>query len=265
MATMGLGHVQETWDRMGRDDPFWAVLSWEGTEHAKWDVAEFFAHGEREVAGFLAEARVVQASPTFDEALDFGCGVGRLSRALAERFSAVTGVDVSQPMIDQANRLVASQHANCRFLVNTQQQLPFPDDSFDLVLTNIVLQHLPAHLAQGYVREFLRVIRPTGIVIFQIPSHRRYRSTNRNRLVRAASDALPSQWREEIHRRRGSMGPRDLPMHGIPRAKVLRFVERHGGRVVACVEDEAAGPNWRSFHYIVRASRAIAPDATRAS
>jgi hypothetical protein len=45
--------------------------------------------------------------------------------------------------------------------------------------------------------QLLRVIRPTGIAIFQIPSHSRYRSANRKPLVRVALNVLPSQWREE--------------------------------------------------------------------
>jgi SAM-dependent methyltransferase len=259
---MSLDDVRATWENIARDDPFWAVLTWEGTEHGKWDVEEFFAQGEREVDTFLTEARAVQASPSFGDALDFGCGVGRLSRALAKRFTTVTGVDVSGPMVDQANRLVASEHPNCRFIINAQQRLPFPTDSFDFVLTNIVLQHMPPRLAKGYVREFLRVVRPTGVAIFQIPSENRRRSTSHTRVVRTAMNALPSQWREEIYRHRGAKVLRHLPMHGIPRAKMLHFVERHGGRVVACIEDEAGGPNWRSFHYIVRASEEMAPSAS---
>jgi len=249
---VGLDDVRATWERVGRDDPLWAVLSWEGTEFGKWDVEEFFAHGEHEVDTFLTEARLVGADPAYGDALDFGCGVGRLSRALAKRFDRVTGVDVSAAMVEQANRLVAGENPNTTFVVNTERRLPFPSGSFDFVLTNIVLQHMPPSLAQGYIREFLRVLRPAGVVIFQVPSASRHRSTHSNPLVGIAVNALPSQWREEMYRRRGPKGARDLPMHGIPRPKVLRFVERHGGCVVACIEDEAAGAGWRSFHYIVR-------------
>jgi hypothetical protein len=65
-------------------------------------------------------------------------------------------------------------------------------------------------------------------------------------------NALPSQWREELHRRRAGHDLRNLTMHGVPANAVTRFVERNGGRVVARIEDTAAGPNWRSYHYVVR-------------
>ncbi len=250
---MGLDNVRATWEHIGREDPFWGVLSWAGTEHGQWDVDEFFAQGEREVDAFLEEARVVGALPPVNDVLDFGCGVGRLSKALAMRFPTVTGLDVSEPMIELARRLVTSNHPNATFQVSASERLPFDSDAFDLLLTNVVLQHLPPKLALNYVREFLRVLRADGVAIFQVPSENRLGSTSSNRLVRDLVNALPSQLREELYRRRTSPGPRELPMHGIPRAKVLRFVERHGGEVVACIEDGGAGVNWRSFHYIVRA------------
>jgi SAM-dependent methyltransferase len=248
---MNLDDVRAKWESIGRDDPFWGVLSWEGTEHGKWDIEKFFAEGEREVDSFLAEASAVHASPSFGNALDFGCGVGRLTRALARHFETVTGVDVSGPMVDQATRLVAPQHPNCAFVVSTDPRLPFPTDYFDFALTNIVLQHMPAPLAKGYVREFLRVLRPSGIAIFQVPSECIWKSERP--IVGAPVNVLPPRWREEIYRRRRARDPRNLPMHTIPRTAVLRFVERAGGQVLACIEDGAGGPNWRSFHYIVRA------------
>jgi SAM-dependent methyltransferase len=252
-----LNDVRTTWEVIGRDDPFWAVLSWEGTEHGNWDVERFFAEGEREVESFLTQARAVNASPAFGAALDFGCGVGRLARALAGHFDTVTGVDVSAPMIEQANRLVASEHPNCRFVVNTEPWLPFAPASFDFVLTNIVLQHMPPSLARGYIREFLRVLRPGAIAILQVPAQSTWKSTKP--LVGPFINLLPPRGREEIYRRRRARDARDLPMHSIPRARVIRFIERAGGRVLACIDDGAGGPDWRSFHYIVRA----APGAKR--
>lgn len=102
--------------------------------------------------------------------------------------------------------------------------------------------------------EFLRVLRPNAVGIFQMAAASTGRSQSGNPVIARAMNALPSGWREELYRRRATEDVRRLPMYGIPRARMLRFVERHGGRVVACIEDQAAGPNWRSFHYIVRRS-----------
>ncbi|HEY5318437.1 MAG TPA: hypothetical protein VIJ20_10680 [Solirubrobacteraceae bacterium] len=116
---------------------------------------------------------------------------------------------------------------------------------------------MPPHLAKGYIRDFLRVLRPSGVVIFQVPSECSWKSAKP--FVGTAINALPPRLREEVYRRRRARDPRNLPMHSIPRTVVLRFVERAGGRVIACIDDGAGGPDWRSFHYIVRA----APASTR--
>ncbi len=252
---MSLKEVQHTWEQIGRDDPLWGVLSWAGTEHGAWDIERFFAEGEHEVAQFLREADALGVAVGSGRVLDFGCGVGRLSRALADRFERVDGIDISAPMIDQAQRLVAGERPNCSFAVSTSATLPFEDSTFDLVLSNIVLQHMPSGLASDYVAEFFRVLRRDGVAIFQIPSEQLHGSTSNNALIRTVMDLLPSQWRDEILRRRGPKGPRELPMHGTPRAKMLSQTEKRGGRVVACIEDNAAGPIWRSFHYIAKASK----------
>jgi len=248
---VGLDEVRSTWEEIGRDDPFWAVLSWPGRERGAWDLEEFFAQGEREVAAFLDEVSVVGLPLRFGSVLDFGCGVGRLSRALATRFERVHGIDISAPMIEQARRLVGAQHANCEFTVSSERTLPFAPGTFDALMSNIVLQHMPSKLARSYISEFVRVLKPGGVAIFQVPARQIGGSRSANPLVRGAMNALPSQWREEIMRRRAKPDARNLPMHGTPRAKVVRTVERRGARVAACIEDRAAGANWRSFHYLV--------------
>jgi SAM-dependent methyltransferase len=230
------------WEQIGRSDPLWAVLSWEGTEHGTWDLDRFFAIGEEDVAKYLSEAEMVQPLSRTGDALDFGCGVGRLTQALATRFDSVTGLDVSESMVEQAERLRRSEQANVRFIACAENTLPFPDSTFDLVFSLIVLQHVPPRLARRYISEFLRVLRPGGTAIFQIPSESLTRSSSDRVAIRRVMNALPSNWREEIMRRRSPRGPRELPMHGIVRHRVIRDVERLGGRVAACIED----------HYVVR-------------
>jgi SAM-dependent methyltransferase len=69
-----------------------------------------------------------------DRALDFGCGLGRLSRALGERFADVLGMDISPAMAEQATRL-NRRVAACRFVVNPCADLRgVPSDEFDLVI-----------------------------------------------------------------------------------------------------------------------------------
>lgn len=130
-----------------------------------WDEAEFFATGEREIAHVLGRLDELGIERPTGRALDFGCGVGRLTLALADRFDHVDGVDISPEMI-----ALAEGHPGCEFHVNDEPDLAlFADDTFDFVYSFIALQHMARELAEGYVREFVRVLKPGGVAVFQVP------------------------------------------------------------------------------------------------
>jgi SAM-dependent methyltransferase len=103
-------------------------------------------------------------------ALDFGCGVGRLSRALASHFDEVLGLDLSAPMVARARELNADRPA-CRFEVNDSTALTgLGDGEFDLVLSLITLQHVSEPAAvRAYLSELGRVLAPGGLLAVQLP------------------------------------------------------------------------------------------------
>ncbi len=166
---------REEWETLAALDPLWAIASAETARGNKWDIDAFFATGPPEVAPVFAVLETLGRPTGSARALDFGCGVGRLTRVLAERFAEACGVDISAQMIELAEKLNRDQRG-CRFFVNDRADLSrFDDDSFDLVFENLVLQHLPnVQLVEGYVREFRRITRPDGVVVFQLPSSLRW-------------------------------------------------------------------------------------------
>ena len=161
------------WDRHALRDPLWAVLSDTAKRDGKWDVARFFQTGTSEIESLLYGLDMQEFAPRHASAMDFGCGVGRLTQALAPHFERVTGVDVSPKMLDLAVRL--NQHPDTvSYICNQTTDLSiFDERSFDFIVSNIVLQHLPPEIACSYLREFLRVLTPEGILVFQLPSHHR--------------------------------------------------------------------------------------------
>jgi SAM-dependent methyltransferase len=159
--------LARTWDAFGKRDPLWAVLT-----DRRLSLEEFFQSGEDEVQAALDHAQKLGITVNRDRALDFGCGVGRLTQAMARRFRGCDGVDIASSMIDAANR--HNRHPDtCRYHLNTAGDLGlFPGRPFTFVYTTLVLQHMePAH-AKGYLREFIRLLAPGGLLVFQIPSHR---------------------------------------------------------------------------------------------
>ncbi len=160
----------KTWEVIGRRDPLFGVLSDATKQHGGWQENEFFESGRAHVAKlFRILAEHGAAHPT-GTALDFGCGVGRLTQPIAERFSQTTGVDIATSMISIAQR--HNQHgAKCAYAVNPHPDLrQFGSGTMDFVHSCLVLQHIPSDVSPRYVAEFLRVAKPGGLVVFQVPA-----------------------------------------------------------------------------------------------
>lgn len=164
---MDLSDVQKDWTKLGEDDPLWAVLIKPGTRHGKWDIDEFLRTGQAEVDDSLAHLQSLGGGERLERVLDFGSGAGRLSQALARHVDSVTGVDISAPMIETARRL--NRAGNCEFVLNQKDDLGlFADDTFDLVYSSLVIQHLPRAAGIGFLKEMSRVLRPGGALVVQV-------------------------------------------------------------------------------------------------
>jgi SAM-dependent methyltransferase len=167
---VSIENLRRTWDTLGQKDPLWAVLSDPAKRNNRWDQQEFFRTGEDEIAALFRDLDGQGLSVNRRRCLDFGCGVGRLTQALCRFFDQVDGVDIAQSMIDRARDL--NQHGDqCHYHLNVRPDLgAFEDASFDFVYSNIVLQHMVPEMAEGYIREFVRVLAPAGLTVFQVPS-----------------------------------------------------------------------------------------------
>jgi SAM-dependent methyltransferase len=168
MTRAKLRHLERRWDRLGREDPLWAVYSDPEKRGSRWDLDAFLATGVTEITHVLEMARAYGLVPR-GRALDFGCGVGRLTQALAAHFDEVVGVDVAPSMIEMAER-VNRYPDRVRYQLNTVDDLSaFDDDSFDFVYSSITLQHIDPAFSRRYIAEFYRVSKPGGSVIFSLP------------------------------------------------------------------------------------------------
>ena len=122
-----------------------------------------FGHSIRTAAERAAWDRildlVVGGRGTLD-ALDVGCGTGFLSLELAGRGHRVTGIDFTRQMLAEAKKKASAQGVAVRFEEGDAEQLPFPEASFDLVMTRHVLWTLPH--PERALDEWIRVLRPGG-------------------------------------------------------------------------------------------------------
>jgi SAM-dependent methyltransferase len=150
------------WERLARD-PYYAVLNEDrfrlgvSAEAAR---ASFDAAGERDVAETLDEIRRL-IDPAFRprRAVDFGCGVGRLTIPLARVCEHVVGVDISRAMLDEAAKNCAARAVGNISLATSDEFFRYDDSgqpAVDFVHSYIVFQHIPPRaglwLADALVR-----------------------------------------------------------------------------------------------------------------
>jgi ubiquinone/menaquinone biosynthesis C-methylase UbiE len=165
-----LSEVRENWEGFAQADPMWAICVDDEKRGRRWTQGEFFATGETEINTILGYVQSLGLSPATDAiALDFGCGVGRLTRALSRRFSKCWGVDISPTMIQLA-KTYHETDPRCNFLLNEVDDLSrFPNEYFGFIYTSITLQHIPRQYVENYLLELVRVLSRGGIFVFQIP------------------------------------------------------------------------------------------------
>jgi len=162
-----LAALRNAWEDLAEQDALGAILTDPSRIGGRWDLAEFMQTGEAEVDTVLRHLAGIGLRPDpGGVALDFGCGVGRLTQAMARRFASCAGVDISTQMIRNARSL--NQHTHCSYQVVTGTVLPFADATFSFIYSNIVLQHVPRKYAVAYLREFERVLKPEGILVFGV-------------------------------------------------------------------------------------------------
>ena len=152
------------------------MLGWQGVGilgayarygERRWDPEQFFRSGETEIADILEYAGDRGQGINPGKALDFGCGVGRLTQALCSHFDQVLGVDIAPSMIDLARKF--NQYGSrCDYLLNAADHLDlFPEDHFDFICSMQVLQHMKPDLMRSYIRGYIRALAR----VFQLPSH----------------------------------------------------------------------------------------------
>ena len=100
------------------------------------------------------------------DVLEYGCGTGSQSFFLAQQGARVTGIDLSQVAIDQAQAMADAKGLEIRFRVANAEQVPLENSSFDLVCGSGILHHLDLGRACS---ELQRLLRPGGRAVFVEP------------------------------------------------------------------------------------------------
>jgi SAM-dependent methyltransferase len=182
--------MRRDWDERARRDAFLYIASW----RSDWDEKSFFDSGEQDyqrlVAPILKELSVDPSNRTMAE---LGCGAGRMTRAFARYFAAVSAVDISAEMQARAKQYL-TDFSNIRWILSDGESLAgLQTASVDFAFSYLVLQHMPNRdVVARAIQEMLRILKPAGAFLFQFNGSDRPTMNWKGRTISALLDRLAS-------------------------------------------------------------------------
>lgn len=220
-----MGRAKDIWEELAATDAYFAVATYDRYRSGAIDDDarhEFFESGRRHVEEvWNSFGERYGAVPRPVRALDYGCGVGRVLLPLAERCKTVTGVDISDVMLEQTR-----ENAEKRGVSNVQligvDEFERGGGNYDFVHSYIVLQHIKPAIGYGIIRRLAESVENGGLGMIHVtyadvsPISKRIRS-------RVYRD-MPGIHRT-LNRLRGVSG-QHIPMYEYDRDRVYGILER---------------------------------------
>jgi SAM-dependent methyltransferase len=231
-------HVNTTWSRLGRADPYWSVLTdpiYKGAAFAE-HRQRFFDSGKEAIATFLAFLARSGVSLSQDQVcFELGCGVGRVTAWLSPLFSRIIAADISADHLRIAENVIALR--GCTNVVFRQfQNLRDLEltGSFDVFFSLIVFQHNPPPIMAYMLRTILQQLNPGGVGYFQIPTYT------------AGYSFRVDNYLTQLSAREG------MEMHVLPQQHVIDLIYACECTLLEMREDGMTGPNAVSNTFLVQ-------------
>lgn len=185
-----MDNSDKSWEYFGKNDPYYGVIAQPEfhqqtlNEDAK---ARFFESGSHHIDRVLSVIHT-HLVPEFipSKAIDFGCGVGRLTIPLATVCDSVIAVDVSESMLKEAmTNCALKEISNVKF-VQSDDQLAGVTETVDFINSFIVFQHIPPQRGEEIVRRLIDRLQEGGVGVLHftylrqasLPTQLRYWAIN---------------------------------------------------------------------------------------
>ena len=216
-------HVQGTWHYLGETEPYWSVITAEKFKQAniQQTIDQFYDSGMYDATRLFRTLDRSNIDYTvFNSCLEYGCGLGRVTRWLSEKFDIVYGYDISLAHLKSAESYLNRRHINntvLRHVKGINDILCLP--KVDLVYSILVLQHNPPPLTSLIIREFIKSLNPGGVALFQVPT---YRLGYRFSL-------------EDYYDNGGST--HQMEAHVLPQRTIFDIARQEGGHIIEVLDD----------------------------
>jgi SAM-dependent methyltransferase len=164
-ANEKLQNLRTIWNRVAEQTAGELTLQSGDARSPNQRLEAIYREGHDEITKVSNRAKSLGYGFGGERALDFGCGIGRISQALIEYYKLVDGVDISETALRLASDL-NRYPGRCRYVLNSGLNLQqFRGSSYQLIYSKWVFQHLPLGLVKSYLREFARLVATDGLVI----------------------------------------------------------------------------------------------------
>jgi SAM-dependent methyltransferase len=220
-------HIQKVWESLGETEPHWSVLSADQFRSSRIEAtrSEFYNSGSGNVETlFRTLLRNGIDTSSLRTCLEYGCGLGRITYWLAQRFDKVIGYDISRTHLQLAQKYLSEQGILNVSLhpVNSPQDIEnFP--RVDVAYSVIVLQHNPPPIIHRTIQALIKALNPGGVAFFQVPTYRLgYRFSLQEYLAGEATRA-------------------EIEMHVLPQREIFEIVRTEHARVIDVFEDRWTG------------------------
>lgn len=162
-------HSDKEWERFGSSDPYYGVIThdrYKASNMTEQDKEEFFSSGFNYIGHVINNIKsYIDKGFVPKRALDFGCGVGRLVIPLSNIASEVTGVDVSDSMLNEAQKNCKERCITNVTLIKSDDNLSCLRQKYDLIHSFIVFQHIPVSRGERIFKNLLSHLEDGGVCV----------------------------------------------------------------------------------------------------
>lgn len=217
--------IRDQWTLLGENDPHWSVLTHEDYRSANLDaeaLAGFHASGHSQAAVIEKFEQRTGVKLRRGACLELGCGVGRITRFLADDFESVIAVDISPGNLRLCSSYMEEQgikNVSTVAITSIEDIEALPE--FDFFFSVIVLQHNSPPIQKALLTSLLSKIRPGGGCLFQIPT-----------------DTIG--YRFDVTEYLAS-GEASMEMHTLPKPVVLKIIRDAGLDILDVIPDGQTG------------------------
>ena len=232
----------DAWEKFARENPYWAVLThdrFKGQLDPS-SKADFFNSGEGyvvHVQGML-DRHFKRKIRRRDTAIDFGCGVGRLTIPMAKNCRHVIGIDVSRSMREECLSNARAMHMRNIECCESPDRLVREGMTFDWISSQFVFQHIETGHGYRILEQLLGMVNVNGVVslqftLFKDMRHIRYVGDNL-RYFSFNEDGVTG-----YHFGPGADGRNEMMMNDYRLDRIVQILYANGfGRYVIDMEDQ---------------------------